>query len=150
MVLSPAPFHNSSTAFTPSSGDSELLSRFCEASVQVGQNAEGIFLPAVGSPSSLVADGNMVSAMRVPHMGIDSDNGKPVADQSGKSVRQLDDLSGLPDSFGLSTGAASNDDDFGEDALGISAFAYLATGDNLGKVVGLRVSESVSKTSRYH
>ena len=94
-----------------------------------------------------MANGNIVPSMRAPHMGIDSDNGKPVADQSGKSVRQLDDLSGLPDSFGLSAGAASNDDDFGEDAWGISAFAYLATGDNLGKDVGLRVSESVSKSS---
>ena len=145
MVLSPAPFHNSSTAFTPSSGDSELLSRFCEASVQVGQNAEGVFLPAVGSPSSLVADGNMVPAIRVPHMGIDSDNGEPITDQSGKSVRQLDDLIGLPDAF--AAGAGSNDDDFGEDGLGLSSFADLAAGDNLGKNISLNVSDKVFKSS---
>ena len=87
MVLSPASFHNSSTDSTPSSGDSGLRSRLRGASLRAGQNTDGVVLPAVGSPPSLVADGNMVPAMRVPHMGIDYDNGKPVADQSGKSMR---------------------------------------------------------------
>ena len=101
MVLFPASFHNSSSDSTSSSGDSGLRSRLRGSSVQAGQNAEDVVLPVIDSPPILVADGNMVPAMRVPHIGIDSDNGKPIADQSGKSVRQLDDLSGLPDAFGV-------------------------------------------------
>ena len=138
MVLSPAFFHNSSTDFR---------SRLHGASLRAEQNTDGVVLPAVGSPPSLVADGNMVPAMRVPHMGIDSDNGKPVADQSGKAMRQLDDLSGLPVDFFLFAGNVSNDDDLDEDVFGLSAFADLAAGDNLGKDVGSRVAESVLKSS---
>ena len=87
----------------------------------------------------------MVPTMRVPHMRIDSDDGKPIADQSGKYVRKLDDLSGLSDAFATST--VSNDDVFGEDDSGLSAFADLAAGDNLGKDIGLKVSDSVLKSS---
>ena len=47
----------------------------------------------------------------------------------------------------MSAGAASNDDGFVEDTLGLSAFADLATGDNLGKDVGVIVSEGVLKSS---
>ena len=112
-----------------------MRSRLRGASVQADQNAEGVVLSAVASPSSLVAVGNMVPSMRVPHMGIGSNNGKPVADQSVKSLRQLDDLSDLPDAF--ATGNVSNNDDFGEDALRLSAFAD----------IGLIVSDSVLKSS---
>ena len=68
-----------------------------------------VFLTAVGSPPSLVVDGNMVLVMRVSRMGVDPDNDKYVADQSSKYVRQLDDLI----AFGLSAGVVSNEDHFG-------------------------------------
>ena len=66
-------------------------------------------------------------------MEFDYLNDKPVADQPGKYVRQLDYLKGLPGSFGLS--AVSNEDD-----LGISVFADLVIGSNLEKDDGVRVS----------
>ena len=71
MVLSPAPFHCSPTDSTPLSGDSGLRSRLRGSSVQAGQNAEYVVLPAIGSPLSLVVNGNMVPTMRAPHMEID-------------------------------------------------------------------------------